>query len=138
MVAYSFRPQFAEPVATLAKRQTVRAIGKRRHARPGEPVQLYTGMRTRQCRKLLDVDPVCIDVRPILIVVDRFSRPMLTRMEIDGVSLSRWDINAFALSDGFDVPGEAKSFAHVRMAHFWLKHHGEGTFEGVVIRWEPR
>lgn len=136
MVAYSFRPQFAEPIATLAKRQTVRALGKRRHARPGEPLQLYTGMRTRQCRKLLDVDPVCIDVRPIEI---RIGGPAyIAAMSIDGAPLSRDEIEAFACADGFgaQVPD---GFAALRMNLFWQVHHPLlPVFEGVVIRWEPR
>lgn len=145
MVAYSFRPQFAEPIATLAKRQTVRAIGKRRHARPGEPVQLYTGMRTRQCRKLLDIDPICIDVRPITIIVGllwseslKSWAAFIDEIVIDGVELTSEQIEAFAVSDGFGVDGCPESVAARRMADFWWVSHGLGLFTGVVIRWEPR
>jgi hypothetical protein len=46
MVAYSFAPQFIDTIRSGTKCQTIRPIGKRRHARTGEPVQLYTGMRT--------------------------------------------------------------------------------------------
>lgn len=58
MVAYSFHRMFAPDVEAMIKRQTVRAHRKR-HARIGEPVQLYTGMRTKQCRKLVIPDPIC-------------------------------------------------------------------------------
>ena len=60
MVAYSFRPRFIEPILGGRKRQTIRAIGRRRHARPGDPLQLYAGMRTRNCR--LIGRAICIDV----------------------------------------------------------------------------
>lgn len=36
MVAYSFQSRFAPAVESGRKRQTIRAVGKRRHARQGE------------------------------------------------------------------------------------------------------
>lgn len=144
MVAYSFRPQFAEPIATLAKRQTVRA-DRKRHARPGERLQLYTGMRTRQCRKLLDIDPVCIDVRPIEIELgDRQLRTptgwthFVYEIVIDGIALTPTEIENFAVADGFGVNGAADGAAAERMGQFWYHNHGLDRFRGVVIRWEPR
>ncbi|MGY0779836.1 S49 family peptidase [Azospirillum argentinense] len=77
MVAYSFRPRFIDPIlAGLEpgpllpgmKRQTIRgASGGKRHARPGELVQLYTGMRTRQCRKL--GEGRCVAAEPVTLLV---------------------------------------------------------------------
>lgn len=52
MVAYSFNARFELPIVTLRKTGTIRNVGKRRHAKPGETLQLYTGMRTRACRLL--------------------------------------------------------------------------------------
>lgn len=45
MVAYSFQKRFVEPIRSGRKRQTIRA-DRKRHARPGEVLQLYSGMRT--------------------------------------------------------------------------------------------
>ena len=59
MPAYTFQSRFAPLVASGEKRQTIRAIGKRRHAAVGDRIQLYTGMRTKACRKLVTPDPVC-------------------------------------------------------------------------------
>lgn len=133
MVAYSFAPQFVQPIAAKTKRQTVRGYRKR-HARPGESIQLYTGMRTKHCRKILTPDPVCVDLRHILIAHGSH-QPLL--IEIDGRTLHRDEIEEFAIADGFGgtVPD---GFAAARMAEFWLKHHGHRSFGGVVIRWEPR
>ena len=61
MVAYSFNRRFVDHVAAGLepgpwcpgmKRHTLRAprLGRQGHARPEQPVHLYTGMRTRQCR----------------------------------------------------------------------------------------
>lgn len=60
MVAYNFAAQFAEAVETRKKRQTIRAPRKdNRHAKVGDKLQLYTGMRTTNCRKLVNPDPRC-------------------------------------------------------------------------------
>ena len=48
VVALNFKQQFIPPILSGAKRQTIRAIGRRRHAIPGETLQLYTGMRTKR------------------------------------------------------------------------------------------
>jgi hypothetical protein len=48
MVAYSFNPIFVGPILAGTKRQTIRAERKR-HARPGEAMQLYTGMMRWWC-----------------------------------------------------------------------------------------
>jgi len=133
MVAYSFAPQFVEAVSTLKKRQTVRGFRKR-HARPGEPIQLYSGMRTKYCRKLVTPDPVCLDLRHIVIAHGSF-QPLF--IEIDGRGLLRDEVEAFAIADGFGG-ALADGFATHRMAEFWLRNHGPTSFGGVVIRWEPR
>ena len=66
MVAYNFKPQFVPLIETGAKQQTIRSPRKR-HTQPGEAMQLYTGMRTKACRKLVTPDPLCISVEPLLL-----------------------------------------------------------------------
>lgn len=111
------------------KRQTIRALGKRRHARPGETLQLYTAMRTRQCEKIGLAR--CIAVLPIRIAVKEHSMPT----EIDGkhVCVGSTDypggLSELAQLDGF---GDAEE-----MLAFWRAEHGLGPFEGVLIKWEP-
>ncbi|MCU0946779.1 MAG: hypothetical protein MUF47_00795, partial [Porphyrobacter sp.] len=119
------------------KLQTVRGH-RRRHARPGEPIQLYTAMRTKHCRKIVDVDPICIRLWDIRIVVDPSDRRLISNMEIEGIWQAPWDIEAFAQRDGFTAC-EGKS-ATRRMGEFWLKSHTAGSdgridFSGVCIRW---
>ncbi len=136
MVAYSFKAQFEEPIVALAKRQTVRGYRKR-HARPGEPIQLYTAMRTRQCRKLLSVDPTCLDVRHIRIELSAVHPAFIAGISIEGVALDDQAIEMFAVADGFGG-GLAEGFARRRMGEFWHREYDWAAFEGVVIRWEPR
>lgn len=56
MTAFNFQARFAPLVESGAKRQTIRTS---RRCKPGALVQLYTGMRTKACRKLVIPDPVC-------------------------------------------------------------------------------
>ncbi len=136
MVAYSFDPQFVAPIEARTKLQTVRAH-RRRHARVGEPIQLYTAMRTKQCRKLVDVDPVCIRVWDIRIAVDASERRKIRAITLEGALLTQTEMEAFAQSDGFVADADASALR--RMGDFWLKAHAhlgqEFLFEGICIRW---
>lgn len=134
MVAYSFKKRFVDPIrvglssVSLSfdcppKRQTIRAIGKRRHARPGETLQLYTGMRTRQCEKIGDAR--CISVERIVIKVPRDDAWLAVKMG-DAPSFEAGD--DFAIADGFQNIND--------MWLFWFDAHGPGNFEGVLIKWE--
>ena len=136
MVAYSFKKRFADPIRSglgnyehingmipRPKRQTIRAIGKRRHARPGETLQLYTAMRTKQCAKIGDAR--CVSVEPVEIDVREHQLPI----RVWGGWLKDGRIHDFARADGF-TSGED-------MLEFWKKEHGIGNFRGLLIRWEP-
>ena len=120
MVAYNFRPQFVEPIRTGRKHHTMRP-DRKRHAHVGEPVQLYCGMRTRNCFKILDIDPVCKRVSPIVLA------PL--GIEIAGVTHRDPDtLNRYAWTDGFEDWRELR--------RFWLLTYGTGEWEGVLIEWE--
>lgn len=124
MVAYSFAPRFVEPIRQGLKTQTIRALGLRRHARPGELLQLYTGMRTQHCKRILP-DVPCLEVMSIEII---FIPGAIRRIMVDGIPCL--DNDAFAIRDGF---ADA-----VDMWAFWRDHHPEAMklgFQGVVIEW---
>lgn len=137
MVAYSFKKRFVEPIRWglglgldlsdgcvrigEPKRQTIRAVGKRRHARPGETLQLYTAMRTKQCEKIglarcTSCDPIFINVFDTHLEFLRFAPEPV-------------GLDAFARADGFENAAE--------MHAFWAKEHGLGWFKGVLIKWVP-
>lgn len=134
MVAYSFAPQFEEEVATLKKCLTVRG-NRKRHARPGEAIQLYAGLRTKFCRKLVDIDPICLDVRPIHMDFGTQHPLLIKAITIDGTSLNDQQIEEFAVADGFGS-ALASGFARRRMGEYWLGQSPWAGFIGVVIRWE--
>jgi hypothetical protein len=140
MVAYSFKKRFVDPIrrglvsaypdreGIRPKRQTIRAIGKRRHARPGETLQLYCGLRTKHCfsigvARCTEIVPVSIFVYPDRLGIKCGDETIPSWQE------DRAEANAFARADGFPDMEE--------MAAFWLTEHGGGKFEGVLIKWEP-
>lgn len=120
MVAYSFEPRFAPLIRDGVKRQTVRAH-RTRHVRPGEYLQLFTGLRTAHARKIVE-DPVCTEVLPIRI---GFAGARIARIEVAGMPVLSLD--GFAAADGFESLAD--------MTAFWLERHGAKEFEGVVIEW---
>lgn len=128
MVAYSFKQRFVEPILSGAKRQTIRA-DRKRHVRPGEIMQLYVGMRTKQCRRIACA--VCESVTPLRIQVGQQGHYDGLIQVADMPSLTEFPgggIDHFARLDGFSDWAE--------MRQFWLDNHpGLRVFSGVLIRW---
>lgn len=126
MPALNFKAQFADQVKNLEKRQTIRARGKRRPPRVGEPLMLYTGMRQVGCHKLLDA--VCTSVDPISMSIK--SRTVTMPCAMSGqaawVPLLEEEIEALATADGF---------ASVDALFAWFAENHGDTFSGYVIKW---
>lgn len=142
MVAYSFKPQFVEPILAGSKGGTIRSVRRGSgdavragrgpggsvifaprpggHAFPGEELQLYTGMRTKHCQLIArtrcsDTQPITLDFR-----LNRISLGYFPPIILRGANLDR-----FAEFDGFSNWAE--------MQKFW-----SGTsFFGWHIRWLP-
>lgn len=129
MPALNFKKEFAEAVELGEKRQTVRAHRKdgRAHAKVGDAIKLYTGMRTKGCRLLASAKVTRIDK----IWMDATSMKLNDRPVYSTIS-DRSDPptdNEFARADGFD--------GFTEMACWFEGVHGL-PFEGVVIYWnEP-
>jgi hypothetical protein len=120
LVAYSFNKQFIRPILAGTKQQTIRP-DRKRHARVGEEMQLYTAMRTKYCRLIgtatcLGVAPVTIDLPGNIVWVDNNA-------------YQGWEaLDAFAQRDGFD--------GWLMMRAFWIEHHPAVLrFTGVMIVW---
>lgn len=123
MVAYSFKRQFVAPIRAGTKAQTIRAHRKR-HARPGEAVQLYAGMRTRHCERIIP-DVRCRDVVDVHLDFDAW-QPII---KVGTVLLLPAAREQFAIQDGFDDLAAMRAF--------WRENHGRNPFRGVLISWEP-
>lgn len=156
MVAYSFNRRFVQAIESGIKSQTIRAP-RRRHARPGERLQLYTGMRTKACRLIRDdvvcsrLDEVRLDLRVLTDVpMPKNSRQLCGIVEtidlpltINGIPIEGPDKDIFALHDGFlgwEITGEDADGISLppfaAMVLFWMGSHGPALFEGVMISWE--
>lgn len=143
MVAYGFKPFFEAQIIAGLKPQTVRG-DRRRHAHPGEYLQLYVGLRTRHCRKIIS-DRRCQSVQPIVIESTDLIGAGIAFIEINGRPLNRDEIEEFACLDGFRpewVNGQAKFLtgrtARENMGAFWRANHPEvRRFQGALISWEP-
>lgn len=147
MVAYSYQPMFVAPIkrglvsaypderGLRPKRQTIRARGRRRHARPGEELQLYCRQRSKD--GFLIGRARCVGVDEVHIAFRKARRGARDWVKINGGRPGDGDIfdgvtrlNEFARRDGFETWGH--------LIEFWLKHHpGVDDFDGLLIRWEP-
>ena len=116
MPAYNFKERFAAGVEHLTKCQTIRPKRKR-PTKIGDRLYLYTGMRTKQCRKLLETDCKAvkdIEIRQDQILIDR-------TMRIDSANADR-----FARADGF---------FDSRCLVAWFGSVYGFPFKGEVIYW---
>lgn len=134
MVAYSFKPAFAADILAGGKRQTIRQPrgGRGRHARVNDGLQLYTGMRTRQCCKLGDA--LCTEVREVVLDFAAGRVTLDDAVEITGLR----ELDAFATADGFGVETEAATHGLVwclMRRWWWITHPGQPVFLGVLIGW---
>jgi len=132
MVAYSFNKGFAAPIRAGTKRQTIR-LPRKRHARPGEELQLFTGMRTKHCELIgratcTGVHDVRLDFQAGSVTID------------DVLTLTApADLNEFAERDGFTFdPNRLLHREPWRFMRLWWAHVHPGldVFNGVLIRWE--
>lgn len=118
MPALNFKKRFADMVENGHKRQTIRAKRKDgKDPKPGDTLYLYTGMRTKACRRLKQVE--CEFINTIRIENDN-------RATLDGSRIGMGTCLILARQDGFDSLEEFFTFFETE--------HGL-PFEGLLIRW---
>lgn len=126
---YNFHKQFAPDVEAGIKRQTIRKKGKRRPPLKGEPLQLYTGMRTKYCRLLAretckHVSEIIIMPRKKLVSFFSSSHQHFIVLDTDCPELT-----LLAEKDGFKSVDDFFEW-------FEKQLDGErGIFEGYLIEW---
>lgn len=130
MVAYSFQKRFVGAIRSGAKRQTIRAP-RAHHARPGKWLQLFTGMRTKHCVKIIP-DPLCVRLSAVRLVI---ADGCLADLVAGGRCLRPEEFDDFARRDGFADAAD--------MAGFWVTQHcppGQRglIFNGWLIEWVPQ
>lgn len=124
MVAYSFQPRFVPALRSGEKGQTIRAKGKKRHARVGDLVQVYTGMRTKHCQRLFESP--CIEATPIQIYRKDMGELEKLEIVVGDRLLSFEEMTVLALADGFETLAAFIAFFEPAM-----------PFDGVLIKWRP-
>jgi hypothetical protein len=161
MVAYSFQKRFIgqvlaglEPGPWLPgmKRHTLRVPreGRSQHARPEQAVQLYTAMRTKQCRQLGRA--VCRLQMPVLLLWDgetlgiaRWPNAAAPRSKVAGLApivqqllneeparCYRGDLmDEFARTDGFQNAAEMAAFFDAPAGLQGI------ALEMILIAWSP-
>ena len=117
MPMLNFQARFADAVASGAKTQTIRATLR---AKVGDTLYLYTGARTKACRKL--GEGVCTAVWRAVIQTGS------VLVEYDGgLFLTGCNLDPFAIADGF------ANFSEMR--EWFSKQHGL-PFTGYLYTWE--
>jgi len=118
MPAINFKKCFSILVETGKKCQTIRPLRKQ-PIKVGDTLYLYTGLRTKQCKKLGEA--ICSEIHSIKI----------SNMGIilDGVYIDHEDAYSLATLDGFLGYRRVIDFVD-----FFSKQYGL-PFSGVVIRW---
>lgn len=118
MPAINFMKQFAEKIKSGKKKQTIRPLRKDcRNPRPGQSLYLYTGLRTKGCRKIGEV--ICKNV-------EQFTIEENYEIFIGVRCLELEEKYNLAKADGFD------SFRD--FVDFFIKRYGL-PFYGLIIKW---
>ncbi|WP_299370474.1 ASCH domain-containing protein [uncultured Tateyamaria sp.] len=132
MVAYSFQTQFAPDIQSGLKTHTIRGQRKR-HARPGEALQLYCKMRRPDCFKIIP-DPTCRFVDPINILFNSTEIISIwTGPDLQDEVMPR-DLDAFARLDGFRDADAMHCFWQ-RQKTTAVAGSNAREFDGVIIGW---
>jgi len=124
MPAYNFHKSFADAVEQREKRQTIRQTA--RGAQAGRTAYLYTGQRTKACRKL--GEGAIVQVAPIEVGAHACGEPYaIVGIGRSPLHLTHSDLDAFARDDGFLSAGEMTA---------WFAGRYGLPFKGYLIRWE--
>jgi ASC-1-like (ASCH) protein len=115
--ALSFKKEFVDAVKNGTKTQTIRATRKR-PIKVGDTLYLYTGMRTKNCKKLKEV--ICKSVQDIFI-----NEAGITLSD-DEFPLRYYVSERLALDDGFNSFTEL--FCFIESNHVI-------PFKGQLIKW---
>jgi len=131
VVAYSFQRMFVAPIRRVInpKRHTIRG-DRKRHARPGETLQLYC--RQRCADGFLIGTSCCDEVLPIVIHFGSHSKIWVGNL---APIIGRTNLNTFAVSDGFGSWDE--------LTWFWQHYHkpifsrstATAIFSGWIVFW---
>lgn len=119
MVALNFSPEHAPKVESGEKCQTIRMTAR---GKVGDPCHLYTGQRTKACRRLRKDTPPLLEVTPVKI------HPL--GIEVGGKKLGLREREDFAKADGFP---DCRS-----MVLWFQQKYRKPWVSGFLHRWAPK
>ena len=109
---------FIDKILSGEKRQTIRkASSKWRNVKAGDRLTLYTGLRTKECRKLGEAEVESVDDIHITYIT----------VETNKKTLNKGELMKLAQADGFDCIRD--------FLEFFNDHYGN-NFKGKVIKWK--
>lgn len=116
---------FIDKILSGEKRQTIRrASPKWKNVKAGDKLTLYTGLRTKECRKLGEA--VVESITPIALTPR--SADCAVKTALGTFLLTSFDVRFLALADGFESTFD--------FWNFFTEHYGDETINMYVIRWE--
>lgn len=118
-----FKKQFAHLVESGEKTQTVRSFPKR-VPRIGETAYLYTGLRTKGCRKLGEA--IIEGISVVMINWHSMKLAHFCQDKSQPLAGTGFDIERFAVLDGFSCWKEMRD---------WFEATHGLPFEGLLIKW---
>ncbi len=116
MPSINFMQCFEKDILAGRKTQAIRPKRKRT-IKVGDPLYIFTGLRTPSCKRLLET--TCIGVMPLSIDGANW--------RLNGVLMDPADQEDLAMNDGFRTPTELMVF---------LQSRYEMPFTGELIRWK--
>jgi hypothetical protein len=121
MPLLNFKERFVVPILSGRKKSTIRAYRKdKKDPKPGQPLYLYTGVRTKKV-KFLRLEK-CVSVIPIEIAENGEVTDVETGFLIIGKELLK-----LVMREGFE--------SSIELIQFFRKEHGL-PFAGLWINWE--
>lgn len=116
---------FIDKILSGEKRQTIRrASPKWKNVKAGDKLTLYTGLRTKECRKLGEA--VVESITPIALTPR--SEDCAVKTAFGNFLLTEFDLRLLAFADGFDSTFD--------FWNFFTEHYGDETINMYVIRWK--
>ena len=119
---------FIDKILSGEKRQTIRKAGKKwDNVKVGDKLTLYTGLRTKDCRKLGEAEVESIEDIRIETTVNDKRNVAFGKVYVGKRKLDDGTILYLAELDGFKTTFE--------FLDFFNSHYGE-NFTGKIIRWK--
>jgi hypothetical protein len=133
MPVLNFKPQFVPFILDRTKRHTIRATRKR-PIKPGDRLFLYTGLRQKGAKLLMETSCASVENIDIFILSEDGKTGRLI-IRVQGRPLNTHEQCRLAWLDGFRPPGsteDAPGNSIDLMMQFWK---GRLPFSGQIIHW---